>query len=407
MPEFAKFSREAARSREEPMFTLQARGLLSLNQAVFRRLGQPDNVELLFNESERIIALRAAEKDDPDAYTVRQQTGTSTYLVALQGFLAHHGIKTVVAQRFIAHDYGDGRWGLVLSEGRAVINRRGAAEVPPARTSRWRVTSDGFEVPSLTRLGESVFDHPGYMAEAARRETPPSMRVGALVACEPLGPEVPTSDLRQRFLEFLRSKQIDELIHSVTPIGDAPRWIPWGGHGRISLEAAFTGDSPDVGDPVAPLASALLLLPEAGKSSFGRDPRFAQLVLHVQPRGPDGQPPKPGDLANWHNRFTRALSVPGYLAGMLTERLGLVTVAEPPAQVGVWLKAAQAQDLIDLRGLRLIPGTQQSAFFMGWAVADDGGSPPSEAAVEWLRQMCDYTLHADRYEQTLGSFLLK
>lgn len=67
MPDFKKFSRDVARTREEPMFTLQARGLLSLNNVLFRALGEPDAVQLLYDAQERIIALEKAEKDDPDA----------------------------------------------------------------------------------------------------------------------------------------------------------------------------------------------------------------------------------------------------------------------------------------------------------------------------------------------------
>src|SRR5438128_1774301 len=62
MPNFQVFSREVARSREEPMFTLQARGLLSLNSAVFRALGEPEAVELLYDANLRIIGLRKVAK---------------------------------------------------------------------------------------------------------------------------------------------------------------------------------------------------------------------------------------------------------------------------------------------------------------------------------------------------------
>src|SRR5262249_22821716 len=152
MPKFEVFSREAARGREEPMFTLQARGLLSLNSAVFRALGEPAAVVLQYNGEERIIALRRVDKGDPNGYAVRKNSGAQSYLVATQGFLTYHGIKPVMAQRFVAHDYGEGVWGLALTEGRAVTNRRGAADLPPARTDRWRVTNDGFEVPTLMRV---------------------------------------------------------------------------------------------------------------------------------------------------------------------------------------------------------------------------------------------------------------
>jgi hypothetical protein len=405
MPRFEVFSREAARSREEPMFTLQARGLLSLNSAVFRALGEPGAVELLYDAAERIIALRGVDKGDPNAYAVRKQSGTQSYLVATRGFLSFHGIKPVMAQRFLAHDYGEGVWGLALTEGRAVTNRRGAADLPPARTDRWRVTNDGLEVPALMRIRETAFSHPGYMRQMTLEQTPPSMRVGVLVACEPLGPEPATSDLRRRFLSFLDSPPVMDVISSVSHVDKSLHWTPWGGRGRINLEAILVGDMGDV--PVAPVASALMLLPEPGMSGFGRDPRFAQLVLHVQPQSAGGGPPKPADIAAWHDRFTRALHIPSALASFLTQGLQLTTVAEPPAQVGIWLNTAEIQQLIDLEKLTPVAGTYPASWFMGWAVADEHGSPAGEVAVELLRQMCDYTLRLDQYEQVLGSLLIQ
>jgi hypothetical protein len=399
MPKFEVFSREAARSREEPMFTLQARGLLSLNSAVFRALGAPEAVELLYDAEERIIGLRKVDKGDPNAYAVRKNSGTHSYLVATQGFLAYHGIKPVLAQRFLAHDYGKGVWGLVLTEGRAVTNRRGAAELPPARTDRWRVTNDGFEVPALMRIRETAFSHPGYMSQMAQTQTPPAVRVGALVASEPLGAEPPTSDLRQRFLSFLASPPVMDVISAVSHVDKGLRWALWGGHGRMNLEAALVGDSGDV--PAPPVASALMLLPEPGMSTFGRDPRFAQIVLHIQPCSAGGGPPKPASIAAWHERFKLALNIPAALAGFLTQGLQLSTTAEPPAQVGIWLNAREIQELIALEQLTPIAGTQPVPWFNGWAVADEGGSPPSEVAVVLLRQMCDYTLHLDQYEPVL------
>ncbi len=404
MPDFKRFSRDMARTREEPMFTLQARGLLSLNNVLFRALGEPDAVQLLYDAQERIIALEKAEKDDPDAYKVRKQSGTTTYLVGLQGFLTHHGIKTVVAQRFPAHEYDPQVWGLVLTEGRAVTNRRGAVEQPPAFTERWRATSNGFEVPSLMRIGDVAFSHPGYMTQAAQQHTPPSMRVGALVASEPLGPELPTSDLRGRFLDFLKSPAIMDLVSSVTCVDPGVHWTPWGGHGRINLETALAGDTGDA--PPAPVASAMLLLPEDGNAGFGRDTRFAQLVLHIQPRSAGGGTPEPVNIPAWHARFTQALKLPRAMTGLLTEGLGLKTVAEPPAQVGVWLKSYQIEDLVALENLTPVAGTQPTPWFMGWALADGSGAPAEETAVELLRQMCDYTLHLDHYEQLLGSLLI-
>jgi hypothetical protein len=129
-------------------------------------------------------------------------------------------------------------------------------------------------------------------------------------------------------------------------------------------------------------------------------------VLHIQPRSPGGGTPEPVNIPEWHARLTQALKLPRAMTGLLTEGLGLKTVAEPPAQVGVWLKSYRIEDLVALEDLTPIPGTQPSNSFMGWALADGSGTQPEETAVELLRQMCDYTLHLDHYEQLLGSLLI-
>src|SRR5215472_13936598 len=82
MPNFVEFPRDESRgSREGPRFTLQARGLLSFNQAAFVALGQPTAVALLYDSDEHIIALRKVEQGHPNAYTVRKQRQAQTYVV--------------------------------------------------------------------------------------------------------------------------------------------------------------------------------------------------------------------------------------------------------------------------------------------------------------------------------------
>ena len=401
MPRFTEFARENARSSaEEPQFTLQARGLLSLNNAVFRALGQPDYVTLLYDADEKIVALRSVGKDQPNAYKVREQGGS--YLVGTQGFISFHNIKLLVAQRFIAHDYGDGIWGFALTEGRPVTNRRGAAQPRPARTDLWRATTDGFEVPSLMRLRDAGAPQPAFAAQhAAHPHT--SVRIGALIACEPLGHMLPTSELRQLFVDFLESRAVSNLVSSVSWIEPDSSWQRWAGHGRLNLEAGLVDVTLSEG---APTTWARLLLPEVGMSSFGRDPRYAEIIIHIEPQGPYGGNAKAGSLAQWHKHLTQILSLPGDLGQFLTQSLGLNTADDPPALVGVSLKALQSMfELVDITGLKPLVGSSPCPWYEGWAVADPDGQPPNKIAVELLRQMCDYTLFVDEYEPTLESLV--
>jgi hypothetical protein len=379
------------------MLTLQVRGLLSLNNAAYRALGQPDHVVLLYDEDQRIVGLRRVGKEWPNAYRVRPQG--SSYIVGAQGFVSYYGIKPLVAQRFVAHDYGQGIWGFALEEGQAVTNRRGARDLPPAYTDRWRATSDGFEVPALMRLGDSAAPLPALQMQDPGKE-PASMRIGALIACEPLGAAPPTPELGQAFLLFLGTPHVMNAIKSVTPMHPGATWSRWVGHGRMNLEAGLM--DPSRGD--TPAAWARLLLPEIGMSSYGRDPRYAELIVHIDPRGTGGGSVEPADIPTWHKRFTQALSIPENLRLFLTKRLGLTTADDPAAQLGILLKTPHNMaDLVSFKGLKILEGSQPSPWYMGWAIADRSGKPHAQVAIELLRSMCDNTLHVDEYEAVLAS----
>jgi hypothetical protein len=123
MPNFVEFSREDSRNSDDPMFTVQKRGLISLNQAAFKALGEPAAVALLYDSEERIVALRRVPRSHANGYNVRKQANSQSYLVGAQGFSAFHKIPTEVPRRFVGHDYGDHTWGFPLSEGVVVKSR--------------------------------------------------------------------------------------------------------------------------------------------------------------------------------------------------------------------------------------------------------------------------------------------
>jgi hypothetical protein len=397
MPKFEEFSREESRaSREDPMFTLQARGLISFNQAAFAALGEPEAVALLYDSSENIVATRKVPKSHQNAYTVRKQQHAQSYVVGAQKFVAHHNIPTQRARRFPGRDYGEGVWGFALREGTVVQNRRGRRAGPPV-TDRWRHTTDGFEVPELMRITHKGMSHPGY-AGRTQGAKPPSVRVGMLVACGPLGPKPSTSELRSHFLSFLSWAPVTELITSLSPSAARITWAPWGGQGRMNFEAVLA----DGGEEDAPVASALLLLPQEGARAYGGDSRFAELVLDIEPRGPEGYPAPPANLAAWHARLSQILALPAQLGGFLTDELSLATFDDPPAQVGVWLTTQRSMtELVDVEQLRTLPGAMPSNQFIGWALADPNGGEADDVAVDWLTSMCDNALHLDGYEAVL------
>ena len=398
MPRFEEFARSAPRDsgREAPMFTLQARGLLSLNHAAFRALGEPEAVTLLYDADEHIVALRRSAKTHPNAYRVRKQQPAQSYLVGAQAFTAHYGIPTPRARRFEGVDYGDGIWGFALSSGVDVKNLRGSPEPEPALTDRWRHTTDGAEVPSLMRITHKAFSHPAYLR--AHPDQPASVRIGALVACDPLGPAPTTSELRSRFAAFLASPQPLGFVSELSHIDSDARWTSLAGNGRLLLEAALMTEDHEQ----APVASAMLLLPEPGRPRFGSDPRYAEFVLHIEPRTPDRTPVPPASLLHWRDRFAQTLALPAALATFLTSTQDLATTAEPPAQLGIWLQAPRSLNhLVDTRGLKTLPGSALINGFISYAIADLHGKPAAEAATDILSQLCDFTLHLDGWEAVI------
>jgi hypothetical protein len=383
------------------MFTLQARGLLSFNQAAFKALGEPASVALLYDPDEHIVALRKVEKSHRNGYQVRKQQQAQSYVVGAQAFTAYHAIPTPRARRFAGVDYGDHIWGFALTEGVDVKNLRGTQEPGVAITDRWRHTTDGFEVPALTRIADKAFSHHGYMR--ALPDKPPSMRIGVLVACDQLPPTLTASELRSRFLAFLALPQVLGLVSELSHIDHGAVWRSLAGNGRLMLEGALMAEDQED----APVASAMLLLPEAGRSRFGSDPRCAEFALHIEPRTSDGTTAAAAGLAEWHDRFARALTVPEALAHFLRNQLGLATPDEPAAQAGLWLNAPRAlTQLVDVGSLKTLPGSAQSNWFIGYAVADPQGKSAGAAAVDFLGQLCDFTMHLDGWEPLVAPLSL-
>ena len=172
------------------------------------------------------------------------------------------------------------------------------------------------------------------------------------------------------------------------------------GNGPIVLEAALTAGE-NVLDGV-PVASALLLPPMAGMARYGRDGRCATLLIYVEPRTVDGGVPPASGLTAWYERFGLALAVPGAFAEFLAKDLGMGTSDDPPAQLGVWLQSYHPlTTMVDVQGLKMLPGSSSSNQFIGWAFAAPDGSPEKRTARDLLSQLCEYSLHLDDFEQRL------
>ena len=280
-----------------------------------------------------------------------------------------------------------------------------AAASPDSRpgqpfTALWRYTTNGAEAASLMTITHKAFSHCGYMRPPSE-DKPPSVRIGMIVTCEPLGPEPTTPDLRDNFLSFLRRPPVWNLIKSMTYVGDDLAWRSYAGNGRLINEAVLTSREDQ---HEAPVASAMMILNEPGIQRYGHDPQTAELVLHIEPRGEDGKPAPPASFQAWHDSLVRALDVPRAFAQFLDQEVGVTMYSDPPAQIGVQLDAYRSiGELIDCGALQPVTGSWPSNSFLSYMIADPAGKQATEVAVDWLTRICDHALHLrNGYETELA-----
>ncbi len=269
----------------------------------------------------------------------------------------------------------------------------------PVACDRWQHTSDGAQIPALMNLTHTGLFHPGYGGRQSQ-DVPPSVKIGILVACQPINLAVSGTELRAKFAAFLVTEPVRKLIGALTEVDDGMSWKSLAGNGPRMLEAALTADE----NPVegVPAASALLMPPVADESLYGRNGRAATLLLYVEPRTADGQVPSASELAAWYERFILALAIPAVFAEFLSRDLGLDTSDDPPAQLGIWLQSyGPLTTMVDTQGMRTLPGASPSNWFAGWAFATPDGKLGRAMARDLLNELCEYTLHLDDFEQQL------
>lgn len=102
MPTFEVFDRRSRPVSNQPTITIQKRGNFSLNRAAFEALDGPEAVELLFDRTERLIAMRPSETTNRLAYPVRKQQNAASYLIAGNAFNQYYGIETGITKRWDA-----------------------------------------------------------------------------------------------------------------------------------------------------------------------------------------------------------------------------------------------------------------------------------------------------------------
>ena len=257
----------------------------------------------------------------------------------------------------------------------------------PVVTDHWRFTPVSFDVTTLDNIGNKGFTHPKYMRQW--EDKPPAVRIGAFVACGPLGEEEPVAEeLRGLFRGLLAGDPFVALIALLTDIGAEAEWHSQPGRRRFNLEADLRGE--DMSQ--VPVASAMLLLPDPAIGRYGTDRRGAELVLHVDLPLRGGVPVKAG-LPKWHERFTYGLALPRELARWLDD-LGLRPSGEPAARFAVQVQARTSvpsgmEEIVDTSTLTPLFPPRYSPQFDGSAMAGQDGRTAGGISKQFVREMCE------------------
>lgn len=98
MLNFEKFRRSNITSGAVPMVSIHLRGIMALNQQAREALGNPDAIELFYDQEERVIGMKGALRSSPDAYAIRHHARHSSQ-IAGQSFLEFYDIPQNVRGR--------------------------------------------------------------------------------------------------------------------------------------------------------------------------------------------------------------------------------------------------------------------------------------------------------------------
>lgn len=254
-----------------------------------------------------------------------------------------------------------------------------------AVAARWGFTTDGATAPQVRRDVDRNIDHPSYMRPAD--SVPPCVRIIALVSCGPLGGAPDSQELRDRFLAWLAQTPAMSLIGDLRPGQQGVMWKSWATPRRSNLRGDLTGED----QAQVPVASAVLELPSDSVRLGGTDPRYAELILHVDLPATDFA----RGLPDWRRRITQAVSMPGELARFLQD-LGLGLPGEPSAQVGVLLRGRQSlTEIVSPGNIPVLPASsaQIVSEFIGLAIAVPDGKTAEETAGQMVLDLSERDLH--------------
>lgn len=90
---FEEFDRTKAAYGRKPNVTIQPRGLISINQSAYRKMGEPEYVVLMFDREERLVGIKGTS-DTEKGYRVRVATRPgSPAVISGSAFLNYYDLN--------------------------------------------------------------------------------------------------------------------------------------------------------------------------------------------------------------------------------------------------------------------------------------------------------------------------
>jgi hypothetical protein len=271
---------------------------------------------------------------------------------------------------------------------------------PRLITETWRYTADGARAPAANSATELLLPGTGYRMQPGERRA--WVRFVVLVPCSHADPTADAQLYWPDFQQFLLKKQpVTSLVNSFTRGVPGLVWTRWHNPRGSVIDALLTPGTEDEA-----VASARLELPD-NLPRQGRDPRYAQFILHFEPaREPasaeqmqaDAAIPLPsvGPVA-WTDHMLRALELAKAVAQFLSRELGLTTPGDPPVVVGFRLEAQHdLAELIDVSGLNELPGGRHRVQAIGYFVSDPDGMTAERVVQQMITDVLRYGLGAER-----------
>lgn len=111
--------------KDEARVTLSVKKVIMLNRIAYEALGTPPAVELMFDETLKIIGVKPIDARRPNAFPLKAKKGSQYRLIFASSFCTHFGIRIDRTVKFNNIDM-DNEGVMTLEVGKAINVGRGA-----------------------------------------------------------------------------------------------------------------------------------------------------------------------------------------------------------------------------------------------------------------------------------------